>query len=47
MIKIEERSSEKLSGLTSLFISFDYSENIVSWLKQNLDIYNYNKKTKE
>ncbi len=47
MIKIEERLSEKLSGLTSLFISFDYNENIVSWLKQNLDIYNYNKKTKE
>ena len=47
MIKIEERLSEKLSGLTSLFISFDYNDNIVSWLKQNLDIYNYNKKTKE
>ena len=47
MIKIEERLAEKLSGLTSLFISFDYDENIVSWLKQNLDIYNYNKKTKE
>lgn len=47
MIKIEERLSEKLSGLTSLFISFDYNENIISWLKQNLDIYNYNKKTKE
>ena len=47
MIKIEERLTEKLSGLTSLFISFDYNENIVSWLKQNLDIYNYNKKTKE
>lgn len=47
MIRIEERSPEKLSGLTSLFISFDYSENIVSWLKQNLDVYNYNRKTKE
>ena len=47
MIKIEERLAEKLSGLTSLFISFDYNENIVSWLKQNLDVYNYNKKTKE
>lgn len=47
MIKIEERAAEKLSGLTSLFISFDYNENIVSWLKQNLDIYNYNKKTRE
>jgi hypothetical protein len=30
MIKIEERAAEKLSGLTSLFISFDYREDIVS-----------------
>lgn len=47
MIKIEERRAEKLSGLTSLFISFDYREDIVKWIKQNLDIYLYNKKTKE
>ena len=47
MINIEERKSEKLSGLTSLFISFDYKEEIVSWIKQNLDTYLYNKKTKE
>lgn len=47
MIKIEERRAEKLSGLTSLFISFDYNEDIIKWIKQNLDIYTYNKKTKE
>lgn len=47
MIRIEERECEKLSGLTSLFISFDYREDIVYWLKQNIDTYNYNKKTKE
>lgn len=47
MIKIEERRAEKLSGLTSLFISFDYKDEIVAFLKQNLDIYTYNKKTKE
>ena len=47
MINIEERRAEKLSGLTSLFISFDYREDIVKWIKQNLDIYLYNKKTKE
>lgn len=47
MIRIEERKAEKLSGLTSIFISFDYNESIVSWIKQNLDTYNYNKKTKE
>lgn len=47
MIIIEERKAEKLSGLTSLFISFDYNENIVTWIKQNLDTFIYNKKTKE
>ena len=47
MIKIEERKSERLSGLTSLFISFTYNDQLISWLKQNLDIYNYNRKTKE
>ena len=47
MIIIEERKAEKLSGLTSLFISFDYNENIVIWIKQNLDTFIYNKKTKE
>ena len=47
MIIIEERKSEKLSGLTSLFVSFDYQESIVNILKQILDIYLYNKKTRE
>lgn len=47
MIWIKERPTEKLSGLTSLFVSFDYDERIVSLIKLNVDIYNYNKKTKE
>lgn len=47
MIWIKERLCEKLSGLTSLFVSFDYDERIVSLIKLNIDIYNYNKKTKE
>ena len=47
MIKIEERRSEKLSGFTSLFVSFDYRDDIVDILKQNLDIFSFNKKTKE
>lgn len=47
MIWIKERPCEKLSGLTSLFVSFDFDERIVSLIKLNLDIYNYNKKTKE
>ena len=47
MVKIKERRAEKLSGLTSLFISFDYNENIINFIKQNIDLYNFNKKTKE
>ena len=47
MIKIEERAAEKLSGLTSLFISFNYNENIINWIKQNIELYSYNKKNKE
>ena len=46
MIYIREKPTEKLSGLTSIFVSFDYSEKIVSWIKLNIDIYNYDKKTK-
>ena len=45
MIYIREKPTEKLSGLTSIFVSFDYSEKIVSWIKLNIDIYNYDKKT--
>ena len=47
MIWIKERPCEKLSGLTSLFVSFDFDERIVSLIKLNIDVYNYNKKTKE
>lgn len=47
MINIEERRCEKLSGYSSLFISFTYDENIINWIKQNIEIYNYNKQTKE
>lgn len=47
MINVEERRCEKLSGITSIFLSFDYQEVIVSWIKQNIDIHIYNKKTKE
>ena len=47
MIKIEERECEKLSGLTSLFLSFDYNEEIINAIKQIADVYLFNKKTKE
>lgn len=47
MIKIEERECEKLSGLTSLFLSFEYNEEIINAIKQIADVYLFNKKTKE
>ena len=34
MIKIEERSTVKVPGLTSLFVSFQYNKNIVDCIKK-------------
>lgn len=42
MILIEEKSCEKLSGLSSLFISFDYQQEIVNIIKSS-EKYIYNK----
>jgi SNF2 family DNA or RNA helicase len=47
MINIEERRCEKLSGLTSFFLCFAYNEEIINSIKQNIHIYNYNRKTNE
>ena len=44
MIKIEERIPKKCPGLTSLFITFDYSPTIVSLVKQ-IDGAVYDRKT--
>ena len=35
MILIEEAKSNKLSGLTSLFLSFKYNADVVACIKQN------------
>lgn len=47
MINIEERRCEKLSGYTSLFFPLKYNEKIVSFIQQNIEIYNFNQITKE
>ena len=46
MIHVQERITEKLPGITSLFVSFDYNKAIVDELRlmQNCS---YNEKTKE
>lgn len=44
MILIEEKASQGLGGLTSLFVSFDYNNSIIEQLKQ-LETYSYSKKT--
>ena len=46
MIYIEERQTQKVPGITSLFVSFDYNKSIIDAIK-TLDTFNYNKKTFE
>ena len=46
MIKIEERSTVKVPGLTSLFVSFQYNKNIVDCIKK-LETSFYNSEHKE
>ena len=46
MIKIEERATVKLPGLTSLFVTFDFNKSIVEELKL-LGTGNFNPETKE
>lgn len=46
MIKIQERDTQKMPGLTSLFLSFDYNKEILDIL-HNLECKHYNDKTKE
>lgn len=46
MIKIEERKTQKLPGLTSLFLQSPYSARLLEIVKQ-CDVRDFNKKTKE
>lgn len=46
MIKFEEKTTKKLPGITSLFVSFSYKPEIVSILKNNCDVFHYDKVTK-
>lgn len=45
MIRIEERIAEKIPGITSLFLTFDYNKNIIEEIKQ-LQSYNFDAKKK-
>lgn len=46
MIIIKENKPNKMTGLTSLFLSFDYNKNIIEEIKKE-PVYNYNTATKE
>lgn len=46
MIKVEERTTQKLPGITSLFVSFDFNKAIVDELKMLSNTF-YNADTKE
>ena len=43
MITIEENKSKKLPGGTSLYITFDYNNEIIKTIKFCCDVYNYDK----
>ena len=47
MIKISERATSKLPGITSLFISFNYNKEYVDKIKTLSNSYNFDKKAKE
>lgn len=47
MIKIEERKTSKVVGDASLFISFNFKQEIVDYIKYNCAGSNYSKKNKE
>lgn len=46
IIKIEERTPQKMPGLSSLFISFSYKQEVVEFIKTT-GTYDFNKDTKE
>ena len=46
MITIRENICDKLPGITSLFITFPFNQEIINLVK-NCDVYRFNKKTKE
>ena len=46
MINIVEKKQTKIPGITSLYISFPYNADIVSTIKSNTPVANYDKKTR-
>ena len=46
MITIKENKPNKMSGITSLFLSFNYNEKVINEIKKE-PIYNFDSKTKE
>ena len=46
MIQIKEDMAKKIPGGTSLFITFNYNEEIIKTIKAFCDVYNYDKKEK-
>ena len=47
MIQVYERQSNRVPGITSLYLSFDYNQSIIDTIKNNCEAYDFNKKTKE
>ena len=47
MIQVYERQSNRVPGITSLYLSFDFNQSIIDTIKNNCEAYDFNKKTKE
>lgn len=47
MIQVYERQSNRLPGITSLYLSFNFNQSIIDTIKNNCEAYDFNKKTKE
>lgn len=45
MINIKEKQTEKLPGLTSLYVNFHYDKRLVELIKSSFEMYSYDKKT--
>lgn len=45
MITLIEDTPRKITGITSIFVKFDYNQNIVNAIKSLCDVYDYDKKT--
>ena len=47
MIQVYERQSNRVPGITSLYLSFDFNQSIIDTIKNNCEAYDLNNQEKE